>query len=130
MSSPGGVILEHPRTATWGAFCVWVLVGAALAFGLLSFILPFAVIAILVTALAAVFGPSLRQSWFGALSGAGALLLYVAYLNRLGPGTVCWQTARESGCDEYGNPLPWLVVGLALVLIGVLAQVRRKRLGP
>ena len=56
--------------------------------------------------------------------GAGFQPLFVAYVQREGPGTTCWHTATASGCDQHLNPIPWLVVGLALVIGAVLAQQR------
>jgi hypothetical protein len=66
-----------------------------------------------------------RQSLFGLLAGGGLLSLFVAYLQREGPGTTCWQTATASGCDQHLNPIPWLVIGVALVACAAIAQVRR-----
>jgi hypothetical protein len=59
------------------------------------------------------------------LTGAGLLLVYVAWLQRDGPGTTCWQTATSSGCDQHLNPLPWLAVGVALVAGGFIAHLRQ-----
>jgi hypothetical protein len=52
-------------------------------------------------------------------------LLYVAYVQRRGPGTVCWHTATASGCDQYLNPWPWLVAGAAFVIVSFIAHARR-----
>jgi hypothetical protein len=68
---------------------------------------------------------SARRSAFGLLAGAGLLSLFVAYVQRDGPGTTCWHTASASGCDQHLNPIPWLVVGLVLIVGAVLAQSRR-----
>ena len=69
------------------------------------------------------------ESRFGvrARTGAGALLLYVAWLQREGPGTTCWRTANASGCDSHLNPLPWLVVGSVLFVGGIVAYAVRRR---
>lgn len=61
----------------------------------------------------------------GLLTGAGLPLLYVAYLNRAGPGAVCYHTALSGGCDQHLNPVPWLLIGLCLIAGGVLGQARR-----
>jgi len=63
---------------------------------------------------------------FGLVSGAGVVVLVVAYLNREGPGTTCWHTATRSGCDEHLNPLPWLVAGVVLLAAGVVAHVHSR----
>jgi hypothetical protein len=111
------------------------VVGAAYAFGLLGilsigiFVLPCAVLG---TWYLARRPPSLK-GLPGALSGAGLPLLYVALLNRDGPGTVC--TVLGDGaqrCDQEMSPWPWLVAGLLFVLLGpavyvVLGSRRRSR---
>ena len=66
-----------------------------------------------------------RRAAFGLLAGAGLLSLFVAYVQRDGPGTTCWHTASASACDQHLNPIPWLVVGLVPVVGAVLAQSRR-----
>jgi hypothetical protein len=84
---------------------------------------------------AAVLGASAaaRRAAWGVLFGQGLLLLYVAYVQRDGPGTTCWQTAAAGGCEEHLDPRPWLVIGLVLMFVGVTAhvwsseRVRRRR---
>jgi hypothetical protein len=66
-----------------------------------------------------------RRSGFGILTGAGLPLLLVAYLNREGPRTTCYRTTTSAGCDQHLNPVPWFVIGLLLVAVGYVAQVRR-----
>jgi len=55
----------------------------------------------------------------GILSGVGLPLLYVAVLNREGPGTVC----HGERCDQMWSPWPWLLAGLLFVLLGLAAYV-------
>lgn len=108
-----------------GWFWAWVVVGAVGAFGLISFGLPFVSgPALLVGALMAL-SPAARRSSFGLLTGTGVPLLLVAYAQRDGPGTTCYHTATSAGCDQHLNPVPWLLLGLALVIVGVIAQIRR-----
>ncbi|MGH3075929.1 MAG: hypothetical protein ACRDQC_13420 [Gaiellales bacterium] len=75
---------------------------------------------------------SMPRSALGAITGAGVPFLLVAYIQRKGPGTVCWHTATASGCDEYLDPRPWLVIGLLLTLGGIaaflLARAGQRRL--
>jgi len=126
---PAGEIRAQP-VPRWRWFLVWALLGLAAAFGLVSFITVAAAaggIAILVAVWVAVRRPAFGASAFGAISGIGVLALVVAFIQRRGPGTVCWHTATASGCDDYMNPWPWLLIGLALVVIGVVLQVRRMR---
>lgn len=108
----------------WGWFAVWVMLGAAAALGYVSLgpllLAPVVVLGVFLWA-----QPRVRRSAFGLLSGAGVLLLYVAWVQRDGPGTTCWRTATRSGCDQHLDPLPWLVVGAALLVAGVVAHARR-----
>src|SRR5207253_2192774 len=90
---------------------------AALSLGLLLFI-PVATAGALMAS-----RPSIRRSAFGLLFGVGAILLYVAYVQREGPGTTCWHTATASGCDQHLNPIPWLVVGLLLLACSIIGHV-------
>ena len=120
-----GSLAERTHLAAWGGFCAWAFFGTVSAFGLLIGG-TLAVLPILLGVWFAVTRPSLRRSWFGVLTGVGVTLLYIAYVQRRGPGTTCWQTATAAGCDEL-NPLPWLIAGAALVLLGFIAQARRMR---
>ena len=122
--------LVQRAAPTWGGFVVWAIIGVGGLIGLVSFITPAAVlagIAILLAVWFAVRRPAFGASAFGAIAGVGAAALLVAVLQRRGPGTVCWHTATASGCDDYLNPWPWLLIGLALVVTGVVLQVRRMR---
>ena len=109
-------------TCVW--FWAWAGVGAltilTLDLGPLA-----ALPALLLGALVAIGGDRGHGSAFGVLTGAGLPLLWVAYVQRQGPGTTCWHTASSAGCDQHLNPLPWLVVGITLVLTGLIAQTRR-----
>jgi hypothetical protein len=68
-----------------------------------------------------------RRAWAGAISGAGLPLLYVAYLNRGGPATVCHSTAIRETCTEEFSPWPFLVLGVLAVVAGALVQRARCR---
>jgi hypothetical protein len=63
-----------------------------------------------------------RRSTFGLLAGAGLVFLFVAYVQRQGPGTTCWHTATAAGCDQHLNPIPWLLIGLLLLVAAILSQ--------
>ena len=67
------------------------------------------------------------RSALGILVGIGLLALYVAYVQRKGPGTVSWHTATASGSNEYLDPRPWLAAGIVLVAVGVVAFFWRER---
>lgn len=114
------------RTRTdWSWFLVWLLLGAAAALGAVSLgpllLVPVAVVGVLLAS-----RPEARGSAFGLLSGVGVLLVYVAWVQREGPGTTCWQTATASGCDQHLDPLPWLVAGTVLFVVGLFAHARRR----
>jgi hypothetical protein len=111
-------------TCVW--FWAWAGVGA-LAVSSLSLGVLTAPPALLLGALVANLGDRAQRSAFGLLTGAGLPLLWVAYVQRQGPGTTCWHTASSAGCDQHLNPLPWLIVGVTLVLTGLTAQTRRNR---
>jgi hypothetical protein len=111
------------------SFWTWTAVGCVLAFGAVSLgpllLVPVAILAAVMAARTS------RGSAFGLLTGVGLLLLFVSYLNREGPGTTCWQRGTAGGCDEHLNPLPWLVLGLGLVVAGIGAfGVTRSRRAP
>jgi hypothetical protein len=103
---------------------VWTGIGAAGALGLVS-LGPLALVPAVIAALLMLSRRRLRGSAFGVLSGAGLLLLFVAWVQRHGPGTTCWHTAMGSGCDQHLNPIPWLICGLAFLIAGIAAHRNR-----
>ena len=113
----------HAVGCSW--FWVWVLVGCASTLGLLvAGMLAIAPVAIGTCVMAS--RPTIRRSAFGIVTGIGVLLLYVAWVQRAGPGTTCWRSGSASGCDQHLNPLPWLFIGLALFVGGIVAHARRR----
>jgi len=104
-----GAVTHH---RPWGWFAAWLLVGAACivsllgAFSIGSLVLP---IALAGTALVA-WRSSLRGVP-GVIAGLGLPPLYVAYLNRAGPGSVCSAITRGQDCIQEFNPWPWLIAG-------------------
>ena len=56
-------------------------------------------------------------------AGVGAVLLYVAWVQRRGPGTICSHAAGSLQCKQYLSPIPWLVGGAVLVLTGLVAML-------
>ena len=111
---------------TWAGFIVFAVIGAGFILGFLTLSVLF-VAPIVVAVVVAVVRPNVLKSAFGLMAGAGSVLIYVAYVQRRGPGTVCWQTATASGGEDYLSPWPWLVVGVALVVAGILAHLSRMR---
>ncbi len=114
---------SHLRGCGW--FWAWAIVGVVFALGLdVVFLLPFAGLLAVIVGL---FRGS-RGHMAGMLTGAGLPFLYVAYLNRQGPGTVCWTDgAGGGGCEDYLNPWPWLAIGVALVAGGIVLDERNRR---
>ena len=116
----------HPRVVRCGWFWAWATVGAAGGLGAIS-LGPIALAPSFIAALAMSRSRNASRSAFGLIAGAGLLSLFVAFVQRDGPGTTCWHTALASGCDQHLNPVPWLVAGIVLVIGGVVAQARRMR---
>jgi hypothetical protein len=86
-------------------------------------VLAFAPVAVAIAGLLS--RPAARRSLLGLLTGAGLVFLYVAWVQRAGPGTTCWHSGSASGCDHALNPLPWAIAGLLLFLGGIVGQARR-----
>jgi hypothetical protein len=120
----GALTSRRDHLVGCGWFWAWALLGSAVTLGILS-LGPILAAPLLVIGWLMASRPAIRRSAFGLLSGAGALLLYVAWVQRAGPGTTCWQTQTASGCDQHLNPLPWLVAGVVLFVSGVAAHARR-----
>ena len=109
----------------WGWFAAWVVVGAAYGIGFLSFIGLFVLpIAILLTIFLA-RTPASRPSSLGLLSGMGFPLLYIAYLNRGGPGDVCRPIPHGTACTSADSPWPWVWIGVSLVVAGLALAIGR-----
>ncbi len=121
-----------PTTAArhWSAtpvlwFAAWVLTGTAGALGLVS-------LGLLALGPAVILGgvllarPPARRWRAGLPAGPGLVCLYIAYLQRHGPGTTCWHTGPTSGCDQSMNPIPWLVVAVLLLGWAVVSTWARR----
>ena len=112
----------HASGCTW--FWSWAVLGCAAALGALTIGVPVLAAVVLLGGLMAA-QRRLHRSALGFVTGFGVPLLYVAWLNREGPGVTCWQTATDSGCTGHLNPLPWLLLGAALFIAGVIVYARR-----
>jgi len=128
--------IARSRAAPWLWFAAWVIDGALFALALLGamtigvFVLPVALAGavLLATRRSAAIGAG------GVISGLSVPLFYVGYLNRDGPGTIC-RSFADGGqeCREEWSPLPWLLAGLVLVIVGVVvftAMRRARHAGP
>ena len=116
---------------SWLWFGAWVLVGGGYALALAT-LLSIGVFVLALTAAATALLASRRGSLVGlpgALSGPALPLLWIAYLNRGGPGTVCSGTPEGSSCTDEWSPWPFLGPGVLLLVAGVvLFLVVRRRM--
>ena len=117
------------RAPRWGWFTAWMIVGAGYAFGFLSFaglfVLP--IMLLITVLLLRIRAPSPSIGVQGLVSGLGLPILYIAWINREGPGEVCHTTATENFCVSEWSPWPWLVAGLILVATGLTMAVIKRR---
>jgi hypothetical protein len=106
---------------SWPWFAGWLAVGAGFAFGLLG-ALSIGVLVLPVAALAAA-GLARRgdpgRGLPGLVAGLGIAPLFVAYLNRDGPGTICTTTAQSVACEDQWSPWPWFAAGVVLLCAGI-----------
>lgn len=99
----------------------WVAVGCAYVFAALAiltigiFVLP---VALLATAVLLLRHGADRAVAGALVAGEGLPLLYLAWLNRQGPGTICRTSDGNLACGDQISPWPWLVAGLVLAAIG------------
>jgi hypothetical protein len=115
---------RHAIACLW--FWAWAVIGALGTLGLVSFALgPVALGPALIAGALLATNRAARRSRFGLLAGAGLVFLFIAYVQRQGPGTTCWHTATAAGCDQHLNPIPWLLIGLLLLLGAVVLQQRQ-----
>lgn len=119
--------VRQEQRRRWAWFAGWLVVGAGWGLGLLGlatigvFVLPVALAATVILATR----PGAAAGLPGLVSGLGLPLLYVAYLNRGGPGTICGSTPTSQTCAETSSPWPWLGVAALLIASGLLIHVRR-----
>jgi len=110
-------------SAVW--FVAWMVVGVGAALSTIS--LPFLFPVVLLLGAALGLWSASRPHWWGLMSGAGLLLLYVAWVQRHGPGEYCEAIPGGTKCEDYLDPRPWLVIGLLLLAAGVIGEVRNSR---
>ena len=124
------MVRVNPDKPKLWSFLAWPVVGAALAVSVLgaltigAYVLPFALGGLF---LLLRWGGD-RRSSVGLISGLGLPLLYIAFLNRDGPGTICSSYGNGGRqCVDEWSPWPWLLIGLALVTAGIVLFVRLRR---
>ena len=96
----------------------WLVVGALLGLGVMA-LLTIGLLFLLTAALLIGLGvglPVLRnRSVVAVPAGIGLSVLYLAWINREGPGNVCDITSTSTKCTEQSSPWPFLAVALVLV---------------
>ncbi len=111
----------------WTALFWWGVVGAAGSFGVIALLTVGIFVLIGVAFLMAVglAVPGLRErGWSGLVVGVAAAPLFLAWLNREGPGEVCRVYGSTTECAQRWSPWPFLLVALALVAAGlILARI-------
>ena len=107
MSSSAATTRQAVFRSGW--FWAWAVVGFAGALSIVSFIGLLLIVPVLVAAWFMASRPAARRSAKGLITGVGALMLFIAFVQRSG--------------DDV-NPLPWAVGGVALFVVGIVAQLR------
>jgi hypothetical protein len=106
----------RPFAWVWWAF-VGMMVGLGIA-GLLTIGAVLLAVALVMT-IAGSRSPRLRnRSASMVLAGAAAAPLFMAWLNRAGPGTVCQVSGSVTSCTDETSPWPFVVVAVVLVVTG------------
>jgi hypothetical protein len=99
--------------------------GAGFAFGILA-VASIGLAILLITFILTVFLARRRSSYCGVAgltSGLGIGPLYMAFINRSGPGDNCSSTATSQSCVSQISPWPWLIIGVILAIAGYLIFV-------
>jgi|BarGraNGADG00212_2_1021979.scaffolds.fasta_scaffold22312_3 hypothetical protein len=105
----------------WIWFAAWAGFGCLASLAATSFFLALA--PLLAAAAIAATPPGIRRNAFGLLAGAAYIPLWVAWVNRQGPGIVRWHTATSSGWQTESDPKPWLVAGVTMIAVAVAGQL-------
>jgi hypothetical protein len=116
------------RADSFGAFLGWCLAGAAGCFGVLSLLTvgPFVLLGTLFLCGWLLWRFEFGWAMGGLLTGAALPVLYVAWLNRDGPGEVCTRTATSLSCEDEWSPWPFVAVSLVLMVAGLVVFARRR----
>jgi hypothetical protein len=115
----------------WLSTFLWACVGALGAFGIagLATVGVFLLGGAVAVAAVALSVPALRPPCMpGFLVGLSTAPLYIAWLNRGGPGMVCTTTADSVSCADQWSPWPFVAVGVLFAGVGLgLLVVGRRR---
>lgn len=112
---------DIPWAREWAWFAAWAAFGCLVSLAATSLFIALA--PILAAAAIVVTPPAIRRNAFGLLAGAAYIPLWVAWVNRQGPGIVRWHTATSSGWQTESAPKPWLVAGVTMIAVGVAGQI-------
>ncbi len=107
----------------WLPFAAWAVTGAGAALALLTVLTigPFVAVGTAIWTVALVRRPAARgPAAYGALAGPAVVLLYVAWLNRGGPGEVCAADRGGVRCQDEWSPWPWLAAGVLFAIASVV----------
>jgi hypothetical protein len=114
------------RPASW-TYVWWAATGALMSLGVAS-LLTVGIFLLAGTAVLLVVGLSLtpvrRGGHVGALAGLSVAPLYLAWLNRQGPGTVCEAVRDGTRCEDLWSPWPFLAAGLVFLAVAAAVGVR------
>jgi hypothetical protein len=115
-------VSHRMRTA---ALILWFAVGVSYGFGVAALLSVGALLLLVALAGTALLASrrATRGGWPAVICGPAIALLYIAYLNRNGPGTVCTRTGSGQSCvDEYA-PWPFVAAAVLLIVVGAALAV-------
>lgn len=121
--------MERTAADSPAAFAAWVVAGAGLCLGVLTMLTigPFVLLATLVLCGLLLWRPGFGLGMTGGVTGAAVPVLWVAWLNRHGPGTFCTHTTNGTSCSDEWTPWPFLLLAVVLAFGGVVIFVRLTR---
>jgi hypothetical protein len=111
------------------AFLAWGVIGAGFCLGVLSMLTigPFVLLLTLMLTGLLLWRVDFGWAMTGMISGVAVPALYLAWLNRGGPGTVCSSYADGGqSCSDEWSPWPFVVAGLLVLVVGVAVFVRQR----
>lgn len=122
MDNPSSGESRAKNTPAW-AYVWWLATGTAFGFGIVSLLTVGALLVLLALVLGLVGArlPATRGH-AAILSAAGIAvpILYIAWLNRGGPGRVCHGTTQALSCVDEWSPWPF-VAAAVVVVVGAVA---------
>jgi hypothetical protein len=122
-------VTEPEPGESWGAFAAWCAAGVGGCFGVLSLLTvgPFVLLVTLMLCGWLLWRQGFGAGMAGLLTGAAVPLLYLAWLNRDGPGAVCTRTTTSLTCGDQWSPWPFLVVAVGAAAAGLVLFLHLRR---